>query len=123
MSPEFPEFPNIRYRAQPLIDVIGDRFQELVMVIDEAVNCRNHYVHGTAPPRLDYNNNFDGVIFFTDTLEFVFATSELIEAGWDIKTWIDAPHVMSHPFSSYCKNYAENLLRLKSLLEKSTAKS
>jgi hypothetical protein len=71
----------IRHRAQRLIGVAGERFPELLTVTDEAVNCRNHYVHGSAP-RFDYNRNFDIVAFFIDTLEFVFATSDLIEAGW-----------------------------------------
>lgn len=88
----------IRHRAQILIDVVGERFPELCTVTDEAVNCRNHYVHGSEP-RLDYSENFGIVSFFTDTLEFVFAASDLVEAGWDLKAWSQQDTTMSHPFA------------------------
>jgi len=105
----------IRHRAQFLIEAVGERFPEIIMVTDEAVTCRNHYVHGSAPS-FDYSDNFDAVIFLTDTLEFVFAASELIEAGWDVKTWCEIGTTMSHPFARYRVNYAENLRDLKALL-------
>jgi hypothetical protein len=110
----------IRHRAQRLIGVVGERFPELLTVTDEAVNCRNHYVHGSAP-RFDYNRNFDTVAFFVDTLEFVFATSDLIEAGWDIKAWSEVPTTMSHPFARYRINYAMQLHKLEILLRGSAA--
>lgn len=105
----------IRHRAQPIIDAVGSKFPELVTVIDEAVNCRNHYVHG-GPSRFDYSNNFGTVCFFTDALEFIFAASDLIDAGWDVKAWSKSGSTMSHPFSRYRINYAENLRELKVLL-------
>ena len=61
---------------------------------------RNHYVHGGKPP-FDYNRNFDAVVFFTDTLELVFATSDRIEAGWDVKAWSKTDMTMSQPFGRY----------------------
>jgi hypothetical protein len=51
--------------------------------------------------------NFDAVVFFTDTLEFVFATSDLIEAGWDVKAWSKTDMTMSHTFGRYLVTYAE----------------
>jgi hypothetical protein len=105
----------IRYRARPLVDATGKFFEDLPMVTDEAVNCRNHYVHGSEP-RFDYNRNFDAVIFFTETLEFVFATSDLIEAGWDVTTWSRRGTTMTHPFSRYLVNYPSQLQMLKNLL-------
>lgn len=105
----------IRHRAQPLIDAVGNRFPELISVIDEAVNCRNYYVHG-GKRRFDYSANFNAVNFFTDTLEFVFAASDLIEAGWDVKAWGEIPTSMSHPFGSYRVNYSLSLQNLKALL-------
>ena len=108
----------IRYRAQPIIDSCGERFPELVMVIDEAVNCRNYYVHG-GKPRFDYDENFHAVTFFIDTLEFVFAASDLIEATWDIRGWIQKGTSMSHPFGAYWGNYFDRLNRLKALFPKS----
>ena len=110
----------IRHRAQRLIDVAGKGFPELLTVTDEAVNCRNHYVHGS-DPRFDYSGNFDAVVFFIDTLEFVFAASDLMEAGWDVKPWSETYTTMSHPFSRYRVNYAAGLQMLKALLPRPAA--
>jgi hypothetical protein len=86
------------------------------LVTDEAVNCRNHYVHGSKS-RHDYDSNFSDLVpFFVDTLEFVFATSDLIEAGWDAKAWSENPTSMTHRFGSYRVNYCEQLTRLRSIL-------
>jgi len=86
-----------------------------VLVLNEAVDCRNHYVHGSTP-KFDYTQNFDMVCFFTDTLEFVFAASELIEAGWNIRIFTETPTTMSHPFGAYRVNYDRHLQALKGLL-------
>jgi len=105
----------IRYRSQNILDVIGSKFPEIHTVIDEAVICRNHYVHGS-DPSFDYNTNFDSVQFFTDTLEFIFAASDLVEAGWDVAAWCAKPTSMSHPFGRYRATYFESLGQLKKLL-------
>ncbi len=107
----------IRHRGQFIFDTAGQRFPDIFNVTDEAVNCRNHYVHGSQP-RFDYSNQFDIVIFFTDTLEFLFAASDLIEAGWDVKAWSETLTSMSHPFGRYRVNYADNLRELQALLPK-----
>ena len=80
------------------------------------VNCRNYYIHG-GEPRFDYSANFDAVAFFIDTLEFVFATSDLIEAGWDVMAWSGIATTMSHPFARCRVNYAANLYKLRSFLQ------
>lgn len=105
----------IRHRAKFIIARTGNRFSQLPLVTDEAVNCRNHYVHGS-DPRFDYNQNFDIVGFFIDTLEFVFAASDLMEAGWNVKAWSEAHTMMSHPFAAFRVNYPMRLQRLKALL-------
>jgi hypothetical protein len=105
----------IRFRAQRLVDAMGDRFPDLLRVTDEAVNCRNHYVHGTEPC-FNYNENFSAVVFLTETLEFVFAASDLIEAGWDAKVWAEGLTSMSHRFAAYRVNYRERLRGLVALL-------
>jgi hypothetical protein len=105
----------IRHRAQFVTSVLGRRFDELTLVTDEAVNCRNHYVHGS-DPSFDYERNFNTVAFFIATLEFVFAASDLIEAGWDIKAWSANPTGMAHPFGAYRVEYPHQLASLKVLL-------
>jgi hypothetical protein len=101
----------IRHRSQHLLGL----FRDINLITDQAVNCRNHYVHGSAP-QLDYSNNFDVVVFFTSTLEFVFATSDLAEAGWDIASWKNKSSTISHPFAEYRASYDENLKQLKALM-------
>lgn len=101
----------IRHRSQHLLGL----FQDINLITDEAVNCRNHYVHGSVS-RFDYSNNIDATIFFTSTLEFVFATSDLAEAGWDIASWKNTSSTISHPFAEYRTSYDENLKQLKMLL-------
>jgi hypothetical protein len=105
----------IQHRAKLVNNAAGGRFPDLFTVINEAVNCRNYFVHGS-DQTFDYGANFDAVNFFTDTLEFVFATSDLIEAGWDMTSWINIPTSMSHPFARFRIGYAERLREPKALL-------
>jgi hypothetical protein len=107
----------VQHRANMLRDQAGEFFADLVRVSDAAVNCRNFYVHGT-PGAFDYERNFDMVIFFIDSLEFVFAVSDLIEAGWDFGCWLKQGSSMTHPFGRYKVDYRANLNKLLSLLPK-----
>lgn len=105
-----------RHRGQLIASAFGGRPSELLSVLDAAVDCRNHYVHGTSS-RIDYSKNFDVVVFLTNTLEFVFGASELVEAGWDIKRFAGRGSMMTHPYGSYLVGYKRNLEDLKSLLD------
>lgn len=105
----------VRSRVKLIIDTIGPKFPNLELVTDQAVDCRNYYVHGT-PGKFSYEDHSDQPIFFTDTLEFVFAASDLIEAGWDIAEWIKKGTTMSHPFGRYCVGYTERLAELEKIL-------
>ena len=106
----------IRLRAEVISQLIGERVPNIDRVAEEAVNLRNRYVHGSTT-RIDYSDNSNLGIFLTDTLEFVFAASDLVDAGWDIHDWIKhGPHVR-HPFGSYLEDYAENWKELKRLID------
>lgn len=105
----------IGVRVKLITDTVGEQFPDLELVTDEAVDCRNFYVHGTSG-KINYGSNTDLLSFFTNTLEFVFAASDLIEAGWDIADWIKQGTTMSHPFGRYCVSYAERLAALKKIL-------
>jgi len=87
----------------------------LVEVLREAVNCRNHYVHGVRG-RVDYSDRTDLVRFFTDALEFSFAASDLVDLGWDFKSWAVFPMTYRHPFSAFVKSYPEQFRIFKSAL-------
>jgi hypothetical protein len=105
----------IRFRAGKLPGAQGDRFPDLFLVTDEAVNCRNHFVHGSLAS-FDYAEHFDLVCFLTEALEFVFATSDLIDAGWDMHPWARSGTTMSHPFGTFLVSYKRGLLTLKEVL-------
>uniref|UniRef100_UPI00405742A5 HEPN domain-containing protein n=1 Tax=Candidatus Electronema sp. TaxID=2698783 RepID=UPI00405742A5 len=108
----------IRYRAKLITDLVGEHFPEIELVLDQAVDCRNYYVHGTET-KIDYSKNTGQIVFFTDTLEFVFAVSDLIESGWNITAWMNNyPACSSHPFGRYIYSYRERLEALKKLLAK-----
>lgn len=104
-----------RHRGQIVMNAFRDRPSELPLVLDAAVDCRNHYVHGT-PSRIDYSKNSDVLAFLTNTLEFVFGASELVEAGWDIQRFAERGSTGTHPFGSYMVSYKSNLGALKALI-------
>ena len=106
----------IRFRAEVVSQLIGERIPNIDRVVEEAVNLRNRYVHGSAT-QIDYSNKSDLGIFLTDTLEFVFAASDLVDAGWNIRDWIKrGPHA-HHSFGSYLESYRENWKELKRLID------
>lgn len=105
----------VRSRAKIITDIVGERFPELEVVVDQAIDCRNYYVHGS-DAKIDYSLHFDQFQFFTDTLEFVFAASDLVDSGWNITAWTKQGSTLSHPFGQYHVNYAQQLSELKKLL-------
>ena len=104
----------IRSRVKLITDTVGTLFPDLELVTDHAVDSRNFYVHGT-PGKIDYGLNADQS-FFTDTLEFVFAASDLIDAGWDIAERFNGRTSAGHPFGRYRVGYMERLTALKKRL-------
>lgn len=75
---------------------------------DAAVDLRNMCVHGstlssTSRERLQG----PAIVFLTDTLEFVFCVSDLVESGWDIETWHREQKSTNHPFAAYLRSYLE----------------
>ena len=105
----------ISARVKLISDRASNRFPELAFVTEKAVNCRNYFVHGSKKD-FDYTDDYPLVWFFVDTLEFVFGASDLIEAGWEVATWLARGSMMSHPFGEYKNQYLDNLKRLKRAL-------
>jgi hypothetical protein len=110
----------IRARVKLISDCVDRQFPELALVTDQAVDCRNFYVHGT-PGAFDFGSHPDQRIFFTDTLEFVFAASDLIDSGWRIADWTSQWTTGSHPFSQYRIGYTTRLAELKKLIQHGAA--
>ena len=104
----------ICHRAHRVVNVDPNMFAELHLPCKQAVLCRNHFVHGSEGA-FDYREEFNAFAFLTDTLEFVFAVSDLIELGWDYNSWYKCSP-MHHNFGSYVVNYHMNLKMLKQLI-------
>jgi len=65
---------------------------------------------------LSHEQNHEFMGFFTEALEFVFAASDLIECGWDVKKWVSQASTASHPFANFRVDYLLNLAALKQAL-------
>lgn len=105
----------IKYRSSFIHRFLPNRFPELDLVINEAVNCRNYYVHG-GNQSFNYFEHVQESAFLTLTLEFIFGMSDLIEAGWEPRKWAEGGHSLRHPFSEYIIEYPRRLKALKQLL-------
>lgn len=103
-------------RAEIVIKADPGRFSELHLPCSQAVICRNHFVHGSEGG-FNYWKEPKAHVFLADTLEFVFAASDLIELGWDYRSWIDKGTSLSHTFGAYVDSYDANLRMLKQLIE------
>lgn len=106
----------IRHRARIITDIIDRVVPDLTTVIDQAVNLRNFYVHGSGL-RLDHDDRRLFLRFFTDSLEFVFFVSDLVEAGWDIVKWCGKGRPRGHPFHNFLVSYRDDLAGLKRAIE------
>ena len=101
----------VRHRSRLITAAIGETTPEIDLVTDAAVSLRHFFVHGDRPgkKRRELKSFF---MFLTDTLEFVFCASDLIESGWDMRSWLKK-NVRMHSFGWYLRNYPENLAKLK----------
>ncbi len=104
------------HRANILMAAYPQKFSELHLPCSQAVLCRNHFVHGSEAA-FDYREEINALAFLTETLEFVFAASDLIELGWDFDSWRSKGSSLTHAFGSYVVNYEQNLQRLKTILK------
>lgn len=82
-------------------------FQGIDAVLKEAVNCRNHYVHGSKG-QIDYTQNLDVVVFLCKALEFLFGVSDLVDCGWSFDRWVEGHPQESHPFGEFRLGYQEH---------------
>jgi hypothetical protein len=104
----------IASRLDKFLPKVADRFPELAMVTEKAVNARNFYVHG-GEREFDYDEWDRTRNFFVDALEFVFAASDLAEAGWNPRTWMNHSSI-SHRFGGFVYEYEQDLKQLKMAL-------
>ena len=100
-----PSLPKkVAHRVAIVERKFGVILPELQFVTKTAIQCRNFYVHGSRG-RIDFEKIEPLMHFLTDALEFVFAASDLLEAGWDPAQWIAEPKGWGHSFARFRAEY------------------
>lgn len=100
-----PSLPKkVAHRAAIVERQLGAKFPDLAFAAGIAVKLRNYFVHGSLGG-LEYEKIEPFLPFLTDTLEFVFAASDLIDAGWDAQRWSTKPLGSGHSFSRFLTGY------------------
>ncbi|MXY38416.1 MAG: hypothetical protein F4160_20195 [Rhodospirillaceae bacterium] len=103
----------IRYRSQVISSRIGECISDISEVTDAAVDLRNLFVHGSTASATRKEKLQESIGFLTDTLEFVFCASDLIESGWNIEVWHQKQKGAGHPFADYLRSYPDDLARFR----------
>lgn len=82
---------SLKDRIEKRIHIISSQGKEVVeicnkikIVLPYAISARNIFVHGTPNNKISTEDGYKHQNLFTDVLEFVYITSELVEAGWDM---------------------------------------
>lgn len=108
-----PSLPKkVAHRVGIVDSKLGERFPELQFVTNVAVRCRNFFVHGSTSD-IDFPKVEPFVPFLTDALEFAFAASDFIEAGWDAQRWNSNLHGWGHSFARFRAGYDIGLAEIK----------
>lgn len=89
----------VRQRALMLQTLQLRHLQSLDLVLGKAIDSRNHFVHGSEESAAKIDFFHDWMTFHTRALEFVFAASDLADAGWDAMNW--KPGSTSHPMATF----------------------
>jgi hypothetical protein len=109
-----PSLPNkVAHRVAIVESVFGESLPDLQRVAGIAVRYRNFFVHGSSGG-LDCTKLETFLPFLTDALEFVFAASDFIDAGWDAKRWNSSGGGFGHSFARFKQSYSHSLTELKS---------
>lgn len=95
-------------------------FPDIEYVIKLAVKCRNHFVHGPSKG-FAYDRAARFLSLFTDTLEFVFAFSDLVASGWNPIDWARRNHSDAHMFARFRWMYPQITPQLKAAMEAAPA--
>lgn len=107
-----PSLPRkVAHRTSIVEQKLGGRFPELQFVASMAVKCRNFFVHGSSDD-INYPMVEHLVPFLTDALEFIFAASDFIDAGWDAQRWNSQLVGQGHSFARFRSEYDMALAEL-----------
>lgn len=110
----------VRHRAAIVSRAFETPLAHIDAVTDEAVKCRNYYVHGT-PGSFSYAEHGDVTTFLTSALEFFFAASDLLDAGWNMQRWYAQGSVGAHPFNRLLHDWGRQAAHLCALREAARA--
>lgn len=99
--------PTLRKKILAQIEIIRPHFhlEDLDVIVRQAVLFRNYFVHGPSDKRFKPEIGEAHMAFLTETLEFIFAASELIRNGWRASEWRKRPHVGRHWFSMFLSGF------------------
>jgi hypothetical protein len=104
-----------RYATLP--DSLKLQLSGMEEVVRYSVLTRNYFVHGTSLS-LSAQETYRQAPFFTDTLEFIFAVSDLQSCGWNVQRW-STEHFHSSRLKWYLRNYSDRYCQLKSAISQS----
>jgi hypothetical protein len=108
-----PSLPKkVAHRVSIVERELGQTFPDLQLAAGVAVRCRNYLVHG-GTGGIDFPRLEPFLPFLTDVLEFVFASSDFIDAGWNANRWNSEGHSWGHSFARFRWSYAQMLAELK----------
>ena len=109
-APSLPK--KVAHRASIVESKLRERFPDLQFVASIAVKCRNFFVHGSSSD-IDFPRVEPFVPFLTNALEFIFAASDFIDAGWDAERWISGGYGWGHSFTRFRSEYDLALAELR----------
>ena len=108
-----PSLPKkVAHRVSIVESKLGRGFPDLQFVANVAVQCRNFFVHGSSGD-IEYPKVEPLVPFLTNALEFIFAASDLIDAGWDAQQWGSQAFGWGHSFTRFRSEYDIALAELR----------
>jgi hypothetical protein len=106
---------NLRSKVLYRAEIVKNHFPQITNEIDRilvlAIKSRNYFVHGSDD--FEYEKYEDFLPLFTDTLEFIFSVSDLIECGWNPKAWLKTRPSRSHVYSYFINSLKSKINKLK----------
>ena len=97
----------IKLRVNGIADLLPLERKDLLDVANEAVDYRNFIIHGGEWICKNYTPK--PLIFYIDTIEFIFLASELKCCGWN--EGLSQRIRLYHPFDQYIRTFRKMLLR------------
>lgn len=101
----------VLHRAQIVKSHIPQITNEIDRLLILAIKTRNYFVHGTDD--FNYQKYESFLPLFTDALEFIFSASDLIECGWNPKSWLNTRPAYAHNYANFINTYHKEINSLK----------